>query len=130
MSDRSPFLILEQPCDEAIDWVTRQISAAGLRVVRTFDLQVARNDAHASCPCPPHGTEQCDCQMVVLLVYGNNRRQPVSIVARGHTGQTWFAVVDTPQQRADPLIESAIRLALISHAVATLFSQSIQPHTI
>jgi hypothetical protein len=127
MSDSSPFLILEQPCDEAIDWVTRQISTAGLRVVRTFDLQVARNDIHASCPCPHHGTEQCDCQMVVLLVYRDNH-QPVSIVAHGHNGQTWFSVVDTPQQHADPLIESAIRLALVSHAVATLLSQSSQSH--
>lgn len=114
MSDSSPFLILDQPCDAAIDWVSRQIAGAGLEVVRTFDLHEARSkrsDAHASCPCPHHGTDQCDCQMVVLLVYGSSY-QPVSLVAHGYNGQTWFSVVDTPQQRADPRLEAVIRRAL------------------
>jgi hypothetical protein len=132
MSDNSPFLILEQPCDNAIDWVTRQIRSVGLQVVRTFDLHVARH-AHANCPCPHHGTDQCDCQMVVLLVYGSggytsSERQPVSVVAHGHNGQTWFSVVDSPQQRADPQLEAAIRLALVPHIAATLLNQASQSH--
>jgi hypothetical protein len=115
MSDSAPFLYMEQRCDHAVDRVTRQLGTAGLQVVRTFDLQVARckqSGANASCPCPHHGTDQCDCQMVILLVYGKGR-QPVSIVAHGYNGQTWFSVVDTPQQHADPSIEAAIRLAVI-----------------
>lgn len=122
MNDSPPFLYLRQPCDEAVAWVFGQISSAGLKVVRTFDLLNARH-AHANCPCPHHGTEQCDCQMVVLLVYGNGGlktsggdkspdRQPVSLVAHGHNGQTWFSLVDTPQQRANPLLEAAIRQAV------------------
>jgi hypothetical protein len=118
MSDSSPFLILEQPCDDAIDWVARQMSNAGLQVVRTFDLHVARH-ALASCTCPHHGTDQCDCQMVVLLVYGREP-QPVSMVAHGHNGQTWFSVVDTPQQRADPHLEATIRHALSPYIHASL----------
>ncbi len=117
MSDSSPFLILEQPCDDAIVWVTRQINRAGLQVFRTFDLQVARHK-HASCPCPYHGAEPCDCQMVVFLVYGSDQ-QPVSIVAHGHNGQTCFSVVDTPQQHADPRLEAAIRQALAPMDPAT-----------
>jgi len=132
MSDSSPFLILEQPCDDAINWVARQIDRAGLHVVRTFDLLVARQ-TQASCPCPHHGTEQCDCQMVVLLVYGTGGYtpsigQPISIVAHGYDGQTWFSVVDTPQQRADPRLEAAIRQALVPHISATLLNQESQPH--
>ncbi len=126
MSDKSPFLILEQPCDAAIDEVTQQISRAGLRVVRTFDLHVARHE-HANCPCPHHGTDQCDCQMVVLLVYGSDH-QPVSIVAHGYNSQTWFTVVDTPQQRADPRLEEAIRLALVPRITATLLNPTSQSH--
>jgi hypothetical protein len=49
--------------------------------------------------------------MVVLLVYASDRR-PISLVAHGYNGQTWFSVVDTPQQRADPRLEAAIRRAL------------------
>ena len=110
MSDSYPFLILEQPCDEAIAWVISQVSGAGLQVMRTFDLQAARHE-HADCPCPHHGTDQCDCQMVVLLVYGDDF-QPASLVAHCHVGKTWFSLVDTPQQRADPCLERAIRQAL------------------
>jgi hypothetical protein len=55
--------------------------------------------------------------MVVLLIYGSDR-QPVSIVAHGYNGQTWFSVVDTPQQRADPHLETAIRQALAPHIIA------------
>ena len=114
MNESPPFLILEQACEEAIEWVTRRIGYAGLQVVRTFDLHDTRSQAgatFASCPCPYHDTEQCDCQMVVLLVYSRDC-QPVSLVAHGHHGQTWFSVVDTSQQRADPTVEVAIRKAL------------------
>lgn len=110
MGDHDSILILDQPCDHAIDSVVRQIRIIGLRVVCTFDLNVARH-AQTTCSCPNHGTDQCDCQMVVLLVYGGDG-QPVSIVAHGHNGQTWFSLVDTPQQRPDPRLEVAIRLAL------------------
>ncbi len=118
MSENSPFLILDQPCDSAVEWVVQQIRQTGLQVVRTFNLQVARQ-AIAGCPCPYHGTEQCDCQMVVMLVYGGGQPnrfdcQPVSIVAHSNNDQTWFSVVDTPQQRADPDLEVAIRLALVA----------------
>lgn len=125
MSDNSPFLILDQPCDAAIDWVSRQIAGSGLEIVRTFDLHVARH-AHAGCPCPHHGTDQCDCQMVVLLVYGGDR-QPVSMVAHGYNGQTWFSLVDTPQQRADPRLEAAIRRALTPQSLSPLGLENL-PH--
>lgn len=116
MSDSYPFLILEQPCNEAIAWVVSQVSGAGLQVMRTFDLQAARHDP-ADCPCPHHGTNQCDCQMVVLLVYGASdglgaNYQPISLVAHCHDGKTWFSLVDTPQQRADPRLEKVIRQTL------------------
>jgi len=132
MSESTPFLVLEQPCDSAIDWVTREISGIGLQIVRTFDLHVARL-AHGDCPCPHHGTDQCDCQMVVLLVYGNggytsSKNQPVSLVAHGHNGQTSFSVVDNPQQRADPHIETAIRQALTPRNPATQIQQASQFH--
>jgi hypothetical protein len=110
MSDSYPFLIMEKTCDEAIAWVVGQISGAGLRVMRTFDLKAARHNP-ADCPCPHHGTDDCDCQMVVMLVYQGDY-QPVSLVAHSHDGRTWFSLVDTPQQRADPRLECAIRQAL------------------
>ena len=111
MSENSPFLILYRPCSDAIEWVIQQIKAAGMEVMRTFDLQVARHE-HASCNCPNHGTADCDCQMVVLLVYGQTP-QPLTLVGHGHDSQTWLSVVDLPQQRASPVLEEAVRCALI-----------------
>jgi len=110
MSESDALLILEQACDEAIAWVSRQVRLAGLQLVRTFDLRTARQ-AHADCPCPHHGTAQCDCQMVVLLVYGGDHR-PISLVAHSHDGVTRLSLVDTPQQRADPRLEATILGAL------------------
>lgn len=115
MSDAYPFLILEQPCNEAVAWIIRQVSNAGLQVLRTFDLQDARHDP-AECPCPHHGTERCDCQMVVLLIYKDDY-QPVSLVAHSHDGRTWFSLVDTPQQRADPWLQRTILQALPSESI-------------
>ena len=109
MSDAYRFLMLEISSDEAITWFTRHASRAGLRVVRTFDLQTARHDL-ADCPCPHHGTEHCDCQMAVLLVYGGYSR-PVSMIAHSYDGKTRFSMVDNPQQRADPNLERSIRQA-------------------
>ena len=125
MSENSPFLILKQPCGEAIDWVIRQISAAGLEVVRTFDLQVARHE-HAGCTCPNHGTAECDCQMVVLLVY-DHTRQPLTLVGHGHDAQTWLSVIDTPQQHASPHLEGAVRRALVRQGFSPVGQASI-PH--
>ena len=107
MNDNSPFLILDQPCDDAVDWVIGKVNQVGLSVMRTFDLQVAK-DAQIAYPCPHHGSELCDCQLVVLLVYAVNL-VPVTLIAHGYNNQTWFSVVDTPQQRADPRIDTMIR---------------------
>ena len=118
MSDNSPLLTLPQPCDEAVDWVVDRINQMGLSVIRTFDLQVARN-ANMACPCPHHGSGQCDCQMVVLLVYAGHR-EPVSLIAHGYNQQTWFSVVDTPQQRADPRVEATIRKVVLQPLLSSV----------
>ncbi len=110
MTEPSSILVLDQACDEAVDWMVRKISQAGLSVRRTFDLQMAMH-TRLACPCPYHGTEACDCQMVVLLVYAA-RGEPVTLIAHGFNQQTWFSLVDTPQQRANPRLEATIRHAI------------------
>jgi hypothetical protein len=116
MSGKNPFLVLRKECDEAVCWLSERLNQAGLQVVQTFDRQVARA-AHGSCSCPHHGTEQCDCQMVVLLVY-ENANQPASLVAHGRDGQTWFSLVDSPQQRVEARFEALILDILAPHIFA------------
>ncbi len=107
---KSPFLVLRRDCGEAVRWVSDHLTGAGLQVVQTFDLHAARLD-HGHCSCPHHGTEQCDCQMVVLLVYDNGF-PPASVVAHSRDGQTWFTLVDSPQQSIHPSLEAGLKADL------------------
>lgn len=106
----SPFLSVNYPCDKALRWTKKQLSQAGLRAVQTFDLHSARAGLH-DCPCPNHGTEECDCQMVIVLVYGI-AEQPATLFLHGNDGQTWLSIADEPRQRADARLVAEIRLAL------------------
>jgi hypothetical protein len=112
MNETSHFLEIDLPCDQAVAWLTGRMDKAGLEILRTFDLQLARS-AHPSCPCPHHGSEQCDCQMVVVLIYGQ-QSPPLTLLCHGNEGRTWVALVDTPQQRASLRLQAAVRQAVES----------------
>jgi hypothetical protein len=104
--EKAPFLILEQPYDIAIDMVMQQIRGLGFQVNTTFDLQEARH-AHVDCVCPHHGTEQCGCQLVVILIYGHAPR-PATLIAHGHKGTTWFSFVDSFPQHTSQHLETLL----------------------
>ena len=106
----SLFFTLNCSCDEALKWSSQNLTQNGLRVIQTFDLHTARH-ALKDCPCPHHGTSECDCQMVVLLVYGK-AEGPVTLILHGYEGQTWMSLVSLPSQRVDPIIRSSIEQAL------------------
>jgi len=108
-----PFLSVNQPCDEALQWVRKQLQQADLRAVQTFDLHTARVGLH-DCPCPNHGTEKCDCQMVVLLVYGK-ATEPETLILHGNDGQTWVSMPDTPNQQKNTMVATTIKSTLESN---------------
>ena len=93
-------------CSEVLHRLQRAIVATGLRVIETFDLQNARL-GNTDCTCPNHGTAACDCQMVVLMVYGETGA-PAMLMLHGNDGQTWIALLDDPLYCADPLIVTTI----------------------
>src|SRR5690349_3807482 len=76
--DSTPLLKVNKACGDSALWATRRLEEAGYQTVRTFDLQASRL-AQFDCPCPHHGTEKCDCQMVVLLVY-KGKRNPSTMI--------------------------------------------------
>jgi hypothetical protein len=106
MSATSPFVILRRPCGEAVAWAAQRLEQTGFQTVRTFDLQDARL-AHLDCPCPHHGTEQCNCQMVVLLVYQGNY-PPATMVIHGNDETSWFYLINMPQQHIGQQFEKNI----------------------
>lgn len=109
----SPFLAVNHPCDETLQWAKHQLSLADLRTVQTFDLHAARAASH-DCQCPNHGTDECDCQMVILLVYGI-ATEPETLILHGNNGQTWISMADTPNQKKNTLVTTAIRNTLEGH---------------
>jgi hypothetical protein len=110
MTVLTPIWSIDEPCDKSVGWLEERLSLAGFRLLRTFDLHDARLSV-ADCQCPHHGTKQCDCQMMVLLVYAE-ASPPVTLVIHGKDGRSWISVIDRPGQRADPCTTSAIQRAL------------------
>jgi hypothetical protein len=88
----------------------QKLLQAGLRALQTFDLHSARLAQH-DCPCPNHGTEDCDCQMVVLMVYGDSP-EPVTLILHGNNGQTRFSIADGPSLHEDKKLVGNIKQAL------------------
>jgi hypothetical protein len=117
--NRSTYLLnLKLDNDQAVRQVTQRLVDDGLQVVRSFDLQTARS-THTDCTCPNHGTERCDCQMVVLLVY-SNQGEPLTLVAHTQDGYTYFEMVDTPQQRPQRVLKTAVLQALALAGFASI----------
>ena len=101
---------VSQPCSEVLLRVRRALERVGLRALETFDLQAARA-ALVDCTCPHHGTADCDCQMVVLMVYGE-AAAPAALMLHGSDGQTWISLPDDAAGRVDPLIASSVEQAV------------------
>ncbi len=115
MSALIPFLALDQIGDQVLAFVNQQLTGAGFRVVQTFDLQAARL-THADCPCPHHGTDKCNCQMIVLLVYGEHP-DPATLVIHGQDGKTCLSLANPLLQHMNRHFESTIRRALMPRQI-------------
>ena len=112
MSSLMPFLVLDKTCDQALTWVNEQLSSAGLRTVQTFDLQIARL-AHPECTCTHHGEAECNCQMVVVLVY-RKQEDPATLIIHGQENRSWVSMAAPLDRRTNKQLEIAIRHILSS----------------
>ncbi len=106
----SPFLSVPDPCEDTADRLQRRLRQNGFRALQTFDLQDVRLELD-DCPCPHHGTADCDCQMIVVLVYGKTP-EPATLILHGHDGQTWISLAEQPEQTTDSNLVKAVRSAL------------------
>ena len=88
MSQSISPLIIRNDCETVSKALTENLRDADYQVMRSFDLQHARK-AHLECLCPHHGNAQCDCQMVVLLIYLPNG-EPHTLLAHGRDGVTYL----------------------------------------
>ena len=113
MSALMPFLVLDQACEQVLVWINGKLTDAGFRVVQTFDLHMARR-AHPDCPCPQHGTDDCNCQMIVVLVYGK-QGDPTTLVIHGQEGRAWLSLAIPVNGHSNQHLEMMIRRILMPH---------------
>lgn len=106
MSNLTPLLTLSQTAEKTIAWIMTRLMSSGFQVEQTFDLHAARI-SQVDCPCPKHGKSDCTCQMVVLLVRGQEI-QPGTIVVHGRDGETRISLLDLAVQSIDEKIIQAL----------------------
>lgn len=99
----------------ALTWINQQLSELGLVVKSSFDLQTAKS-VHTDCICPHHGTSQCDCQMVVLLIYAEDE-PPVSLVVHSQDRYTYLSMMSMPSVNGDDTLAGKIFNALRYHNI-------------
>src|SRR5574341_1803129 len=109
--------------ETAAQAATEALTRRGFRVVRSFDLRSAIA-VHADCECPNHGTTQCTCQFVVLLVYGESGA-PVVITTHSRDAQAQAQIVHDANTRPDPRLVEQVMAALFE---AALTAQAGLPH--
>lgn len=109
-------LTIDCPCEEAVRWITEALALADLQVATSFDLRTARA-AHTEPSCPYHGTTACDCQMVVLLVYGIDA-YPATLVVHGRDRRTYLSLADPPGQRPSPKLAATILTTLSQETIS------------
>jgi len=117
MSQTKQLLTIPLEWEAAVAQLIRRLKAEGLQVIRSFDLKTARM-AHTECACPHHGTEECDCQMVVLLVY-EGMGQPITMVAHDFEGKTQISIEYSPPPESNRLLEAAILQTLEKEGYST-----------
>lgn len=106
----SPLMVVEKDCNQVVDEISRSLGRSGLTVVESFDLQVARA-GHIGCTCPHHGTDQCACQLAILLIYGDEA-MPVSIMVHGNEEGTEVSIIETAGQAISSAMKSRITVIL------------------
>ncbi len=116
--------VLPEDTHPVVDLLTQALSTEEIQVTRSFDLQATRA-VHVGCSCPHHGTDQCTCQLIVLLVY-ERQNPPMTLVLEGRDGQTWVSVVMAPGEKVVPHLLDLIRTTLLPDiSVETLTKESV-----
>jgi hypothetical protein len=87
MIHTSHLLTVQADAQVVVDLIADALNKASLQVV-----QVAKA-AHTHCSCPHHGSDKCDCQMIMLLVYDRDG-QPATLVAHGQDGKTHLGMIN------------------------------------
>jgi len=125
-------VLLDLNGDEAVKTICEALRSHGFYVLRSFDLRLALTAAEVGCECPHHGTEKCDCQFVVLLIYGE-AAEPLTLTTHSHNNQTRVQIVRDATMKPDArFAESVMTLILETSpklAIAPLINEEATRQT-
>ena len=110
-------LAFEESGDTGVTRIIHALREVGYQVQRSFDLRSALEAALPDCGCPHHGTEACDCQYAVLLVYANGGT-PTPLVVHGRDGRFWLVFAGHPTYRPNPAFQEEL-LTVLTPLLAT-----------
>lgn len=91
------------------------LTRRGLQAVRSFDLRSALA-ANMACECPHHGLSPCDCQWVVMQIFGDTV-QPVVLTVHGREAWTQVQIVRDATTVPDPRLAEQVVAALVEAAL-------------
>lgn len=111
MNAQEPFKIYYGEAALVVVEIMEQLEAAGMQVVKSFDLRSACASFTDNI-CPHHGTSPCDCQLIVLLIYGIEN-WPISLILHSHRGQTELQWDVNPGAYPGPESRALIQSTLI-----------------
>jgi hypothetical protein len=110
MAHISPFLSIDSSWEKALHSIQASLSQAGFSIVQTFNLHAAQRSSQGR-GCPTHGTETCDCQLVIFLVYGEPA-EPATLMLHGNHAKTWLSIPESAPLVPNPGLIDAFRKAL------------------
>lgn len=119
-------MVFEGEAEPTTRAITAALARRGLSAIRSFDLRSAL-DQHTDCECPHHGTTECNCQFVVLLIYPQRQGQsswdggaasPVVLTCHCQDSRTEVQLVQDANAAPDPGLTAQVSLALLEAALA------------
>lgn len=122
-----PLVVLENDNNNPIQQIQDSLTDAGLRVLTSFDSRHMRAEATAI-PCPHHGTAECSCRIVVILVYGLED-SPATLLVHGQDHGIMVSLTYPPGLRPSSLFLSQITQILQTNLISNRnnFPSKINP---
>ena len=99
-------LIFDIDGQAVIPEVTLALAKHSLPVVLSFDLRAAQA-GQSACACHTRSTSQCECTLVVLLVYGA-APEPLTLIVSGCGSQTEVRIAQDADVHPDPRLATDV----------------------
>lgn len=108
-------LCIKKPARSVLAQLLTTLTTRGLKAVTSFDLQLAQAGC-GSCACPHHGTGNCTCQYLVLLVFDPTGPADAfgTITLHGRDDTVWLTLLSPPGRADDSdLLQKTLETALL-----------------